>query len=161
MAFLAFPPERSLVHVIPVVAGIAAGRCDDLLDIGYLMARVTSHGTMRTQQWVACLLVVIEDPSFPTIGVVADSAANNTESTRVIRILMAAYACAGCILERSRSMAFFARYCRVQSDQRKSRQVMVEGDLLSPARFLVALLAIATELALVRVILAMTGDARH
>jgi hypothetical protein len=58
-------------------------------------------------------------------------------------------------------MAFFARYCRVQADQRKSRKVMVEVDLLSPTRFLVALLAIASQLALVRVIVAMAGDARH
>jgi hypothetical protein len=77
----------------------------------------------------------------------------------MIRIFVAANACAGRILERLRSMAFFAGYHRVQSNQRELRQIMVEDDLLSPARFLVTLPAVATELALVRVILAMAGDA--
>jgi hypothetical protein len=80
VAFFAFPPERSLVDIIPVVASIAAGRCDDLRDIGYLMAGVTIHSTMRADQRVSRLLVVIEEPPLPAIGVVATSAAN-TEPT--------------------------------------------------------------------------------
>lgn len=52
-------------------------------------------------------------------------------------------------------MAFFTRYCRMQPYQRKSSKIMVKRDLLSPARFVVTLAAIAAQLTLVRVIFAM------
>lgn len=56
-------------------------------------------------------------------------------------------------------MALFARHRSVKSDQRKIREVVIEQHLLSPARLVVAALAILPELASVRVILLMTSDA--
>ena len=58
-------------------------------------------------------------------------------------------------------MASFAGNYGMQSDQWKAGQIMVEGDFLTPARFLVALPAIAAQLAMVSIVLAVAGDTRH
>jgi hypothetical protein len=79
----------------------------------------------------------------------------------MVCILVTASASKGRILESLGPMAFLARHHGMQPDKRKPRQIMVEGNLLPPPRLLVALLAGTAQLALVRVILAMTGDARH
>src|SRR5713101_8362623 len=55
-------------------------------------------------------------------------------------------------------MAFFARHDRVASDQRQSRDVVIEGHYAVPIVLAVTLLATRAKLALVPVILAM---ARH
>ena len=154
MAFFACPAERSVVRIIPAVASVAIGRRGHPRDIGLLVARMALQSMMRARQRVAGLLVVIEAPACPTVGVVTARAVG-AEPADMVRILVAARARARRILERLGSVAFLARHHRMQSDERKSRQIMVEGDLLSPARLLVALLAIAAQLALVRIILAM------
>ena len=85
------------MHIIAVVAAVAAGRRDDPRNISYLAKCVTSHSMMCTRQWVADLLVVIEDPPCPAIGAVT-ARALNTKSTHMIRIFVALCACAGRIL---------------------------------------------------------------
>ena len=49
----------------------------------------------------------------------------------------------------------------MQSDQGESGQVMIKSNLLPPARLVVTALTGAAQLAVVRVILLMAGDARH
>ena len=58
-------------------------------------------------------------------------------------------------------MASFAGDHGMQSDQWKAGQIMVEGDLLAPTRFSVTLSAIAAQLAMVSIVLAMAGNTRH
>ena len=65
------------MNIIPVVAAVAVGRRDDPRNISYLVTRVTSHSMMCTRQWVAGLLVVIEDPPCPAIGAVTARAINS------------------------------------------------------------------------------------
>ena len=60
------------------------------------------------------------------------------------------------ILESQRPMAFLAGYDGVPTDERKPRQVVIEGNYAAPARLSVALLAAAAELTFVPVILAVT-----
>ena len=55
-------------------------------------------------------------------------------------------------------MAFLAGHDGVATDQRKSRDVVIEGDRPAPARLVVALLASAAKLTFVPVILAVTGN---
>lgn len=160
MAFFACPAERSVVRIIPAVASIAIGRRGNPRDIGLLVARMAMQSIMRARQRVAGLLVVIEEPACPTIGVVTARTVG-AEPTDMVRILVAARASTRRILERLGSVAFLAGHHRMQSDQWEPRQIMIEDDLLPPARLLVALLAIAAQLTPVRIILAMAGDARH
>jgi len=61
------------------------------------------------------------------------------------------------ILERQRPMTFLTGHDGVPTDQRKTRQVVIEGNYAAPARLSVALLAAAAELTFVPVILAVAG----
>ena len=56
-------------------------------------------------------------------------------------------------------MALLARNDGVFSEQRKTREIVIVGDLLAPGVFVVALLAVLAELALMRVVLLVAGDA--
>lgn len=160
MAFFARTAESPVVGIILAVAAVAVCRRSYARNIGLLVASMALQGMMRARQRVARLLVVIEAPACPSVRVVTRRTIR-TEPPDVMRILVAARAGAGRILERRAAMTFLARDYRVQPDQGKSRQIVVEGDLLAPARLVVALLASLAELAFVRIILAMAGDAGH
>ena len=54
-------------------------------------------------------------------------------------------------------MAFLAGHDGMAPDQREARDVMVEGDLLTPTGLGVALLAPAAELSFVRIVLLVAG----
>ena len=57
-------------------------------------------------------------------------------------------------------MALLARDDGVFSKQRKMREVVIVGDLLAPGVLIVALLAVLAELAFMRIVLLVAGDAR-
>jgi hypothetical protein len=59
-------------------------------------------------------------------------------------------------LEQQRAMAFLARHDGVASDQRKSGDVVIEGLYLTPIDLYVTLLAAATKLAFVPIVLPVT-----
>jgi len=56
-------------------------------------------------------------------------------------------------------MTFFARHCDVKADQRKSRQVVVEFDFLTPSSLGVTASATLAQLPFVEIALLVTGDA--
>ena len=58
-------------------------------------------------------------------------------------------------------MASLARHYGMQSDQWKTGQIVVEGNLLAPARFPVTLPAVGTQLAMVSIVPAMACNTRH
>jgi len=66
--------------------------------------------------------------------------------------LVAGIATAFCILKRGRQVAFLAGCGGVQTDKRKTGQIMVESNLFQPAAFLVTTLAAFTLLAAVNVV---------
>ena len=74
-------------------------------------------------------------------------------------ILVAARARARRVLERRRAVAFLAGYRRVEADEGKPREIVIEGDLLAPAGLVVTLIAARAELTLVRIVLLVTADA--
>ena len=72
MATFAVPPKRTNVYVVLLVTRIAI-RCQrDLGNILGDVAGVAIEAAVRAGQRVPCLFVVIEEPSRPTIGVVAE-----------------------------------------------------------------------------------------
>ena len=158
VAAFARTPECSLVGIILLVAAIAVcWRCN-LGDIGFPVAGMALHGLMRARQRVAGLFVMIEAPARPAIGAVTGGTIG-AETANVMAVSVAACACLRRILERLGAVAFLAGDHCMQSDQRKSRQVMIKSHLLPPARLVVASLTGAAQLTVMRVILAMAGDA--
>ncbi len=63
------------------------------------------------------------------------------------------------ILERRGAVAFLTGHETMVTDQRETRQIVIEGDLLPPASLVVTLLAVRAELAAMRIILLMAGYA--
>ena len=122
------------------------------------VAGVAMQTLMRASQWKARLRGMVEPPRLPTVGGMALRALG-AEPAFVLGILVAAVACHLCILEAGRAMALLAGNPGVQSDQREARHVVVEGHLLPPAGFLVALLAARAQLAFVRVIFLVAARA--
>jgi hypothetical protein len=61
-----------------------------------------------------------------------------------------------CVLEQQGAMAFLARHDGVADDERKSRDVVIEGRYSVPAGLSVTLLAAIAKLAFVLVILSVT-----
>src|SRR5262245_6378271 len=119
---------------------------------------MTLQGTVGAGQGVAGLLVVVETPARPAVGVVAGRTIGS-EAAGVVHVLVAAGAGGGGLFEGGGPMAGLAGDGGVQADQGKARQVVVEGHRLAPARLLVAVLAGRPELALVGIILAVAGGA--
>src|SRR5215469_5131966 len=144
------------MRVVPAVAGIAIGRQRDLGDIPGHVARLTIEAAVRPGQPVSRLRVVIEAPPRPTVRIVAEPAVRR-ETTLMMLVPVTGNARPRGIFERQRPMAFLTGHDGVATDQRKSRDVMVERDYATPPRLAVALLAPGAELTLVPVILAMTG----
>ena len=156
MTALAQAPERAAMRVVPAVARIAIRGQRDLGDIPGGVAGLTIEAAMRAGQPVSRLRVVIEAPPRPAIRVVAEPAIRR-EAALMMLIRMAGDASRRRILERQRPMAFLAGHDGVSTDQRKTRHVVIEGHYAAPARLSVTLLATATELTFVPVILAVAG----
>jgi len=74
---------------------------------------------------------------------------------------MAADAIARRVLERRRHMTLFAGHRRMQAEQRKPRQAVVEDNAVAPTRGSVAAFALLAFLAMVDVVDLMTADALH
>lgn len=107
---------------------------------------------------IAGLRIVVEAPTRPAVRIVAEHAIA-PEATLVVLVLVAARASARRILKLRRPMAVFAWHDRMASDQRETRDIVIEGHFLTPAGFPVALLTSIAELTLVRIVLLMTGHA--
>jgi len=63
--------------------------------------------------------------------------------------------------ERRRLMTFLAWHDCMTADQRKPREIVIETGSLSPAGVLVAFFAPCPKLALMRIVVAVTGNARR
>ena len=85
MAAFARTPECAIVGIILLVAAIAVRWRSNLGDVGLPVARMALQGLMRACQWVAGLLVMIEAPTRPPIGVVTGGTIG-AEPTNVIGV---------------------------------------------------------------------------
>lgn len=160
MALFTGTAEAALMGVVRRVAPKATAIEHDPVRHLVAMTAVALQVTVCTRQREFCLTVVIEAPCRPC-GRIVTEAAIGTEPAGVMLVLMTTSAGAGCVPERSRAMAFLARDRRMKSDQRKSRQIVIERDFASPSRLIVALSAVGPKLSLVRIVLAVAPDAGH
>jgi len=158
MALLASLAERAVVRVVLGVAAVAVRCLRDAVRHLRLVAGMAVEPGVRAGQRELRLPVVIETPDRPAVGIVT-CVAIGSEASLVQGVLMAAGAGARRVLEGFRAMALIAADLRVTADQWKSRQIVVECDRLAPARLFMALLATGAELALVGLILLVTGHA--
>src|SRR5262245_15462584 len=158
VTFFARPAESSVMRVILAVAGVTRAGGADFRAGARLVTGMALERAVGAGQGVGGLLVVIETPARPPVGVVAGGAVG-AQTSGVVHIFVAAGAGAGGILEGGGAMAGLAGDGRVQANEGKAGQVMVEGHRLAPAGLLVAALAGGPELALVGIILAVAGGA--
>ena len=148
------------MRIVLTVARIAIRRRHDFRDISGNVAGVAIKVAVRARQRVPSLGVVIETPPLPTIRVMADRTVR-TQATFVMFIRVTVGAIKRRILVRRRSMALFARYDRVASDQRKSSEVVIERGCSAPTDLSMTFLAFGAQLSLVAIILPVTGNARR
>lgn len=112
---------------------------------------------VRTGKREARLLVMVEPPAGPAIGVVT-LRAGIPEATGMMLIIVAARARARRVLEGWRTMAFFTRHSCVEANERKPCEVVIERNFLAPAGFVVTLVAARSELPFVSIILLVASD---
>jgi hypothetical protein len=103
------------------------------------------------------LFVVIENPQSPAVRVMAKSTVLSQCGLVLVIGLMAGETPRFGILEDSGQVTLLAGRGCVQPDKGETRQVVVENDLLRPARLLVTTFAIFTLLATVNVVVSVAG----
>jgi len=147
-------PEGAAMRVVLPVTGVAIRGQRDLGDVFGDVAGLAIEIAMRPGQRVARLLVVIKAPPAPIVRVMAERAVR-PQAAFMMLVLVAGYASHRSILEQQRAMAFLAGHDGVATDQRKSRDVVIEEPNAAPVGLAMALLAANAQLAFVLVILSM------
>ena len=112
---------------------------------------------MGAVEFVVGLGVVIEFPDAPAIGVVAGAAMDAERELVNIVTLVARIAIQRFHLVAGVQMAFFARYGGMQSDERKTRHVMIKNHAFVPFLLVMAARTFLAFLAFVYVIAFMAG----
>ena len=141
--------------VVLAVTRIAIRGQSDLGNFLGDVAGVAIEAAMRASQRVTRLRVMIKAPPHPTIRIMAERAVR-TQAALMMLVGVAGGAIQRRALKRQRAVAFLASYDGVASNQRKSSDVVIEGLYLAPTGFSMTLLAAATKLALVPIVLPVT-----
>ena len=122
------------------------------------MAAIAMELSMFTFEWVVCLLVVIELPEHPAIGIVTLVALLAEALVMIIVRSVAGHTAAFSIAIFRIQVTGLARGDVVHSDQWKPGQIVIEEDLVVPSRCIVATGAILSLLAFVDIIGPMAID---
>jgi hypothetical protein len=143
------------MRVILTMTRVAIGRQRDLGDIFDSVARVAIETAVCPGQRVTRPRVVIKAPPRPAIRIVTGRA------IRAEAAFMVLIAMAGCAVQRRAfecrgTMAFLARHDSVASDQRKSRNVVIEGRHTTPTVLGMTSLATIAKLTIVPIVLTVT-----
>jgi hypothetical protein len=146
------------MRIVLAVAGVAIRGQRNLGDVLGDVAGLAIDAAVRPGQRIACLRVVIEAPSCPTVRIVAERAIRS-EPAFMMPVAVAGGASQRRTFEQQRPMTFFAGYDGVTTDQGKSSDVVIERRHLAPVGFSVALLAAGAELPFVAVVFAVAGYA--
>jgi hypothetical protein len=146
--------KATLVKVL--MATLACSRNLEARGVLYRMAAFAAQLLMRSSKRIFGLSSMVEAPPAPSIWIVTSYATRiDAETPLMMRVLMTFFASHWRILIGESPMAFFARHGGVQPNQRKMRQIVIEGNF-PPVLFAVALLATPTQLFLMRVLLLVT-----
>lgn len=156
VAALAILPERTPMYISTHVTADAV-RCQLEGRRFRLVAGFANDLFVGSGQRKFRLPRMIKTPACPAVGIVATAAA--TPKPPLVEILVTFFAGSRRVLVHGRPVAFLARNRGMQSDQRETRQLVIECQILSPIRVAVASFAPLAELAFVRVLLAVAGNA--
>lgn len=157
-AFTAIAETAVMRIVAPVASDTVAREIGRRLCIVNVTTCATHLG-VRTRQWEACEQIVIKRPGRPCRSVVAGAAAFTQRSVVRIIVDVTAAAIGPRVMEGCRLMATGTREVGVRSEQRERGNVVVEPELTVPAGRDMAGFAVIAELALVRIVVAMTTGA--
>jgi hypothetical protein len=151
--------ERAQVNVITSMTAPAGhGDSDHIVVCWRTVAGQTIQPLMFAIQNKTGFGVVIKRPQQPVVGVVAATAICAQAALVSIIVYMAVHALAGCIMEGLAGMAVLAYRLGVISQQRESCEGVIEADLFRPARLVVTIRALFTQLAVVRFVLGMATE---
>lgn len=145
------------MRVVLPMARIAIRGQLDPDDVPRNVADLAIETAVRARQREARLGIVIKAPSLPTVRIVAQRAVR-PQPPLMMAIPVAGAAAHRRSLEQQGAMALLTRHDRVTSDERKPGDIVIEGGYPAPADLYVTALATVSELALVPVILEMTGS---
>lgn len=145
------------MRVVLPVTRIAVRSQLDPGDVPHNVAGLAIEAAVRARQRKARLGVVIKAPSLPTVRVVAERAIR-PQPPFMMAVPVAGVAAQRRSLEQQGAMALLARHDRVTSNERKPGEIVIKGGYSAPADLYVTALAAISELALVPVILEMTGS---
>lgn len=146
------------MYVVLLMTRIAIVPEYDLRDILRGVAGVAVEVAMGARQRKMRLGIMVEAPERPCVRIVAKGAIG-PQASFVMLVPMTGGARQPRILKPPRPVALFAGRDGMASDQRKPREVVVEGSNAAPGALAVALLAAGAELAVMAIILAMAGHA--
>ena len=132
MASAAVRAESAIVRVVPGMAPAAIGRQLHLVRRFYVTALALEFRVRALQREVRGA-AMIKLPELPAIRVVAARALLAEMAMMYIVGLVASHAVARGASKRLTDVALLARHARVQADERESRHVVIEPDLILPA----------------------------
>lgn len=126
------------MRIVIGVTGIASGRILNLAGIDVLFVTEMAFNLLVLPgQRIVRLLVVIERPARPSIGLMAKRAIV-TKAIFVKTVFVAGYAFSRRVLEGWRLVTCLAEHKVMEALQRKPGVVVIEIDILPPTVFIVA-----------------------
>jgi len=146
------------MHVVLSMTGLAGGGCVGRGSRGPMAGRALESG-VGAVQWEIGLAVVIERPQHPAVGVVAGFASIAQRPLVLVIVAMTFHALARSVAVGGRQVAFLAWCGRVQSDQGKARETVIEQHPAAPGILVVAVGALGSLLSLVGIVGPVTGHA--
>lgn len=157
VAALAVTAKRSVMRVDAPMAAVTVSRQLERWRRLGLVAILASGLLMRACQRKLGLASVVETPAGPSIRIMAGRA--TATEPPLMEVLVALFAGHGRVLVTRRTMTLLTGDLRVQSDQRKTREIVVERDALAPVDLSMTGLAPWAELSAMGIVLAMAGNA--
>ena len=159
VAPVALTSETSLVNVVFPMAATAGSQKFDRAGYGYAVTTFAGKSFVRPVQDVVGLRAVVENPQRPAVRVMAAVAGRAEAMAMFVVALMTIDTGAGSILVSRRKMTLFTGGNGMQTDERKSSQIMVEEYLLSPRVLVVTVLAMLPFLTVVDIVIRVAAVA--
>lgn len=158
MAPLATAAIRSRVDVGTPMAAVAIRRQFEVRRRLDVVTGLTNHLFMSAGERIFGLPRMVKAPPRPSVRVVTICATRT--KFRLMEVLVTLFTNHRFVLVGRRPVAFLAGDRRMQTDQRKARDLVVERNAFPPIHIVVAALAALTQLSFVGILLAMAGVAR-
>ena len=159
MAAITLLAKTAVMRIITAVTGTAGLIQFDFARYGLAMAALTMYLGVGTVELEIGILIVIEAPYPPTVRIVAGGAFAAEGSLMHIVFLVAGIAGVGIHLVATGQMALLTGYRSMETDKRKTGQIMIEDYALIPFLFIMATCTTFTFFTLMDVICLMTGEA--